>query len=180
MLNFDLINLPNVEGKICLSAFPGRCGKNEFSYNRMETFFNYLENNRFAILVSLTEESEFDQFLPKEHFLERLNQRNFDWRHHPIKDMTPPDSEFLLNFSSTHSELVNAVRSGFGIAIHCKGGLGRSGTIAALLLRNFGFSSQQAIQTVRKTRPGSIETKEQELFLLSFNNNDCFLSPKIS
>ncbi|MEL0215349.1 MAG: dual specificity protein phosphatase family protein [Burkholderiaceae bacterium] len=84
-----------------------------------------------------------------------------------MKDMTPPDSEFLLNFSSTHSELVNAVRSGFGIAIHCKGGLGRSGTIAALLLRNFGFSSQQAIQTVRKTRPGSIETMEQELFLLS-------------
>ena len=64
------------------------------------------------------------------------------------------------------------MRSGFGVALHCKGGLGRSGTIAALLLRDFGFSSRQAIQMVRKTRPGTIETEEQEQFLLSFEDKE--------
>ena len=172
VLNLDSIDLPINEGKICMSAFPGRLGKSDFSYDIMESTFSYLENNKYIILVSLIEENEFEQFLPKEQFLELLNHRNFGWRHHPIKDMLPPDGEFLLNFSDTHSEIINAMRSGFGVALHCKGGLGRSGTIAALLLRDFGFSSRQAIQMVRKTRPGTIETTEQEQFLLSFDDND--------
>ncbi len=171
VLNLDSIDLPINEGKICMSAFPGRLGKSDFSYDIMESTLSYLENNKYIILVSLIEENEFEQFLPKEQFLELLNHRNFGWRHHPIKDMLPPDGEFLLNFSDTHSEIINAVRSGFGVALHCKGGLGRSGTIAALLLRDFGFSSRQAIQMVRKTRPGTIETTEQEQFLLSFEDN---------
>ena len=172
VLNLDSINLPITEGKICMSAFPGRLGKSDFSYDLMASFFSYLEKNKYTILVSLIEENEFDQFLPKEQFLGLLNKRNFGWRHHPIQDMLPPDGKFLLSFSKTHSEIINALRSGFGVAIHCKGGLGRSGTIAALLLRDFGFSSRQAIQMVRETRPGTIETQEQERFLLSFDGNN--------
>ena len=95
VLNLDSIDVPNIKEKICMSVFPGRLGNGDFSYNTMESFFSYLKNYRYTILVSLIEDSEFDQFLPKERFLKQLNHRNFYWRHHPIKDMSSPDSECL-------------------------------------------------------------------------------------
>ena len=68
VLNLDSIDLSINEGKICMSAFPGRLGKSDFSYDIMESTFSYLENNKYIIMVSLIEENEFEQFLPKEQF----------------------------------------------------------------------------------------------------------------
>ena len=50
------------------------------------------------------------------------------------------------------------------------GGKGRSGTIAAILLIEFGENNKNAIELVRKKRKGAIETKEQEGFILSYRN----------
>ena len=56
---------------------------------------------------------------------------------------------------------------GHNIVIHCKGGLGRTGTIAARLLVEFGAGPQTAIQSVRKARPGAIENSLQEQYILA-------------
>ena len=57
----------------------------------------------------------------------------------------------------------------FGPA-HCgplQGGLGRAGTVAAMLLLQSGAerTAQAAIGSVRRVRPGAIETAVQEEFL---------------
>ena len=51
------------------------------------------------------------------------------------------------------------------------GGLGRSGTVAGIILRDLGIPAQSAIDIVRQSRPGAIETKEQELFVVSIASN---------
>ncbi|KAG5653901.1 hypothetical protein H0H81_009493 [Sphagnurus paluster] len=63
------------------------------------------------------------------------------------------------------------------LLIHCGGGKGRAGTMAACYLAAFGFkkprleqtqpelSAQEAIQLLRHIRPGSIETSQQEAFV---------------
>ena len=79
--------------------------------------------------------------------------------------MTAPDEIFTADFFETQSSLLEYLRSGEKIAIHCKGGLGRSGTIAALLLSHLGFSTEKSIELVRKSRPGAIESTEQEIFI---------------
>ena len=50
--------------------------------------------------------------------------------------------------------------------LHCRGGIGRTGTIAARLLVEFGFKPADAIALVRRTRPGTIETSAQEQYVL--------------
>lgn len=53
------------------------------------------------------------------------------------------------------------MRHGFGVLVHCKGGLSRAGTIAARLLVELGMDHAMAIQQVRMVRPGAIETAAQ-------------------
>ena len=166
-MNFDLVRLENFGSEICLSAFPGREHTNVFSIDLMEEFFDFLDSNRYRSLVSLVEVHEFDQFISYPKFEEKIGKRNFSWFFHPLKDMTAPDEIFRERFFETESHLLENLRSGKKIAIHCKGGLGRSGTIAALLLRHLGFSAEKSIELVRKSRPGAIETEEQEIFIQS-------------
>ena len=52
------------------------------------------------------------------------------------------------------------------LLVHCRGGLGRAGTIAARLLVELGMEPKQAIASVRAVRPGAIETSDQEDFVL--------------
>ena len=166
-MNFNLVRLENFGSEICLSAFPGREHTSVFSIDLMEEFFDFLDSNRYRSLVSLVEVHEFDQFISYPKFEEKIGKRNFSWFFHPLKDMTAPDEIFRERFFETQSHLLENLRSGKKIAIHCKGGLGRSGTIAALLLRHLGFSAEKSIELVRKSRPGAIETKEQEIFIQS-------------
>ena len=59
------------------------------------------------------------------------------------------------------------LRSGFDVVIHCRGGLGRAGTIAARLLVELGMRPDEAVHRVRDARgPGAIETPAQEAHLM--------------
>ena len=73
------------------------------------------------------------------------------------------DTEILLK---------NDLTEGRNIVLHCMGGKGRSGTIAAILLLEFGENHKNAIEIVRQNRKGAIETKEQEDFILSYKINN--------
>ena len=52
--------------------------------------------------------------------------------------------------------------SDLGVAVHCAAGLGRTGTVLAAWFVTQGLSAQNAIARVRRLRPGSVETEEQE------------------
>lgn len=56
---------------------------------------------------------------------------------------------------------------GSKVFIHCRGGLGRTGTLAARILIEEGLKPEKAISLIRKARPGAIETQEQEDYLLA-------------
>jgi len=51
------------------------------------------------------------------------------------------------------------------VLIHCRGGLGRTGTLAARLLMEEGQDAQSAMRMVRDVRPHAIETATQEKYL---------------
>lgn len=56
---------------------------------------------------------------------------------------------------------------GAKIVVHCKGGLGRAGTVASMLLleSRAATDGDDAMAKVRQARPGAIETPEQESFI---------------
>lgn len=104
------------------------------------------------------------------HELERLKvptlgaevlARHMDWHHLPIRDQGTPDDAFEIAWATVGEDLRHRLRNGFNVLVHCMGGLGRAGTIAARLLVELGWDANEAVRAVRKVRPNAIETRPQ-------------------
>lgn len=89
-------------------------------------------------------------------------RRQMGWFHLPIADFNVPDVRFEAAWEKHGPSLRRLLVLGFDIVVHCKGGLGRAGMIAARLLVELGEGPEAAIAAVRHVRPGAIETREQE------------------
>jgi atypical dual specificity phosphatase len=85
--------------------------------------------------------------------------------HVPIVDMEPPTLE---QARQVISGIKKAHERGMGVSVHCYFGRGRTGTILACWFVDQGMSATQAIRHVRRLRPGSVETPEQELLVQGY------------
>ncbi|PZO03847.1 MAG: hypothetical protein DCF28_06685 [Alphaproteobacteria bacterium] len=117
-----------------------------------------------AAVVSLIEDHEI-QSLKVQGLGQAVRVRHMDWLHLPIRDVSVPDERFEAAWVTAGESLRDRLRSGFNILIHCKGGLGRAGMIAARLLVELDVPAEEAIARVRRARPGAIETSGQEAFV---------------
>jgi len=90
------------------------------------------------------------------------------WIHIPITDGDPPDDRFETVWPVVGRDIVLALLAGKRIVINCRGGLGRTGMIACLLLIELGRAPQHALDLVRAKRPNTVETAAQEAFVLSY------------
>jgi protein-tyrosine phosphatase len=92
---------------------------------------------------------------------EEVVRRGMQWLHLPIADFSIPGEAFEARWSREGQRIRNALRCGVDIVVHCKGGLGRAGMIAARLLVELGMEPKLAIRQVRCERIGAIETFAQ-------------------
>ena len=113
------------------------------------------------VLVSLIENYEFE-LLDVSELPGKTENLGIRWLHLPIADGCIPDSRFEKAWDSTGKELRQVLTNGGRIVLHGRRGLGRSGTIAARLLVEFGMTPCEAFAAVRRTRPRAIQTSEQE------------------
>ena len=90
-----------------------------------------------------------------------VQRRGLDWRHLPIADFSVPDVDFEQQWHTQGHDIRSLLRSGSDVLVHCKGGLGRAGMIAARLLVELGMPPDDAIRAVRSARKGAIETAAQ-------------------
>lgn len=117
-----------------------------------------------AAVVTLLEAKEL-VILRVEHIGEEVRRRGMLWFHLPIVDVSTPDDDFERRWEAAGEELRTLLRNGRNVLIHCRGGLGRAGTIGARLLIELGMEPATAIRQVRAVRPGAIETTEQEKYV---------------
>lgn len=88
-----------------------------------------------------------------------------EWR-----DMGSPDSSKIEKMLAVVKAFID--RTNRAVVFHCYAGKGRTGTaIAAYLIKYHGLTGQQAIEKVRSIRPGSVETREQERWLVNYYNS---------
>jgi ADP-ribosyl-[dinitrogen reductase] hydrolase len=97
----------------------------------------------------------------------QVRARHMDWFHLPIPDVSVPDAAFEQQWAVISPDLMHRLRAGFDVLVHCKGGLGRAGTIAARLMIGMGVPAEQAVKAVRAVRPGAIETGAQLTHVLA-------------
>ncbi len=90
-----------------------------------------------------------------------VQRRGIEWRHLPIADYSVPNASFEAQWKIHGREIRALLRGGADVLVHCKGGLGRAGMIAARLLVELGMPPDDAIREVRHARKGAIETPAQ-------------------
>ena len=115
-----------------------------------------LRDQGMGAIVSLTEE-------PME--VDAVLSAGLRYEHLPIADMHAPTSSDIVEFVTF---VDNARKTGLATAVHCRAGLGRTGTMIASYLVHEGESWETALARVRQQRPGSIETMSQEQAVRDF------------
>lgn len=113
-----------------------------------------------AAILTLVETEEL-QALAVSDMGAAVRQRHMAWYHLPIRDVGTPSAQFEQSWREVGAHLRSLVRHGFSVLVHCKGGLGRAGTLAARLMIELGMPAKAAIDAVRSARPGAIETSAQ-------------------
>lgn len=96
---------------------------------------------------------------------------------HPIADFGVPDA---LQMQGILRSINEALRQGGKVYVHCRAGIGRTGTVAATWLVNQGLDGQAALDLLmqkwqavdkRIEEPNTPETEAQRQFVLAWPNS---------
>lgn len=79
----------------------------------------------------------------------------------PIPDMSAPSVDEVL----TLSEVIRDGMASGGVAVHCRAGLGRTGTVLAAHLMIEGLDREQALAKIRLAEPRFVQSERQLEFL---------------
>lgn len=164
----DPIQIPTLaaaRGRIGISFCPGKQGPAlaGFDWKRdLATDLDAVRDWGAAAVVSLIEDHEI-ALLRVGELETSVAVRGMEWFHLPIPDVTAPGANFEKRWRTAGARLRGMLTKGENIFVHCRGGLGRAGTVAARLLIELGVANaNSAIAQVRAVRPGAIETNAQE------------------
>ena len=170
-LRVDFVDLNPLPGRLGLTLAPGKKGTSYFggSWGRsLEEDLRELTDTFGAdVLVSLLEAVEFPA-LGIPDLLERAEGVGLRVRHLPIRDGGTPATEAAGAFAELVDAVLDELRAGATVVVHCRGGLGRSGLVVAAVLTSSGLTADEAIAAVRSVRPGAVETREQEHYVQAF------------
>ena len=161
------LDLPGFAGTLLLGPCPGRRKEaldDAASQAALVEDLSRLARLGATGLLSLVETKE----LPggRDGFATAVRAAELEWLHLAIPDYGAPDADFMAGWRKL--DLARHLRDGENWAIHCRAGLGRTGTIAALLLVENGASATDAIARIRREHDAAaVETEAQIEFLIS-------------
>jgi ADP-ribosyl-[dinitrogen reductase] hydrolase len=166
----QIANLPVEPGAIGVTFCPGKQGDSVFGApwaRDLSLDLDVIQSWGASAVVTLVEAHELVS-LGVPDLGDRVRDRGIDWYHLPIVDLNAPDKGFEATWPSVATTLRQRVTAGGRVLVHCRGGLGRAGTVAACLLVEFGVTPEEAIQRVRIARPNAIETSAQERYVRAY------------
>ena len=158
MYEADILRIENC-GSIFLGRAPG------YGSDR-HSDFREIRSNGISKIYCLQEEEELLYLSNGQENIESrresLSNLGIELVHSPVKDFGVPSKEQAAELADS---ILRDVKSGKNVLVHCMGGLGRTGTIAACVLVRTGIAPGDAVKAVRAVRPGTLETDAQAGFV---------------
>lgn len=135
------VQLPSdVPGQLWLGAMPGR-------FEAWTTFQAEAARSGLALVVCLTPRPELADLSPEYHAAVERGRLPFRWVHLPMRNFGLPDDQPA--FRQHIATIATRLRSGDAVMLHCAAGLGRTGTVAACVLKALGLDAEDALERVR-------------------------------
>ncbi|CAF3398205.1 unnamed protein product [Rotaria sp. Silwood1] len=145
-----------------LLAFSGPHAKskieNGYPLHAPEAYFTYFRKRNVSTIVRLNK---------KIYDSKRFIDAGFDHYELFFNDGSTPSDAITLKFLNIVEQAKGAV------AVHCKAGLGRTGTlIGAYLMKHYKFTAAEVIAWLRICRPGSVIGPQQNYLEEYIKNNE--------
>jgi ADP-ribosyl-[dinitrogen reductase] hydrolase len=168
--------LPILNGWLGMSFCAGKKDVGYFSGHIWERDLDmdilHIVNWGATTWLNLMEESDIKAVsLSPSELQNKVEQAGIKYIHFPIVDASIPNATDELLWQKELSPfLLNELTLGKRLFIHCRGGLGRTGIIAARLLfdANVSHNAEEIMKMVRTARTGAIENAIQEEWIRSF------------
>lgn len=113
----------------------------------------------------------FDEEMKKNDVLSlptECEKQGITWLQLPILDDAAPSQEFESQWNKHKVNILNVINNKGTIAVHCKGGSGRTGLVIGLILLAFGYSSEKIIEEVQNIRPKALLNPAQLNYFNSY------------
>jgi protein-tyrosine phosphatase len=148
-------------------GLPGKIYRSPMPYSAFDHNLTALQEMIAAgvgLVVVLAEEREWwayaDLDLPSEYA-----RRGIQMIHCPVKDYGIPRD--TPRFLMAADRVIAAAKAGTNVAVHCLAGVGRTGTLMALIAnRVLRLNGSQAIAWVRQYVPTALESPEQVTYVI--------------
>jgi hypothetical protein len=145
--------LPVGGGTLAMASLPGRGGDYR---SDLEVFHEW----KPGIVISMTTEEELAQ-VGGQNFGSDIQTMASRWHHLPVTDFGAPGPDVEAQWPQISDSVLQALKGGGRVIVHCRGGCGRSGMVALRLMVEAGEDRFEALNRLRALRDCAVETKGQ-------------------
>ena len=158
---YDILGVPGCSGRLIFTPCPGS------KETAVAAALDTLQAAGAEALITLMPAGELEQNQAAD-LPSLCAERNLEWFHLPVADEQVPLDDFAAAWAQARERLQALLGAGRSIAIHCKGGSGRTGLIAARILIDRGLPRAEAVAMVQTLRPKAIQHPAHVAWLEQF------------
>ncbi len=147
---YDILDVPGCAGQLIFTPCPGSKGSS------LDEALGTLQAAGAEAVITLMPAEELARNEATQ-LPQLCSERDLEWFHLPVADEQVPLADFDRAWEGAGARIHELLDAGKRVAIHCKGGSGRTGLIAARILIDREVPRATAIACVQALRPKAIQ-----------------------
>lgn len=157
---FDKLTLEN-GGEFIFTPCPGT------KEATLKASVSQLKHAGAEAIITLMYDSELQKNNAQNLALE-CKEQGVTWFQFPLPDDDAPNQDFTNAFNHHYNEVIDIISRQGTVAVHCKGGSGRTGLVIGLLMKRLGYTHSDIITQVQSIRPKALKHPAQVSFFEQF------------
>ncbi len=146
----NVLGLPEGSGTLGMTLAPG---VKDWNWDRdMKMDMRHLrEYWRTDVLVSLIKDYEYERY-EMESYAEEAEAAGITVKKFPIVDVDIPREDQIEEYADLVGEIIGFLHEGRNTVVHCRGGIGRTGTVVSSVLVGLGYDAREAMRLASDAR----------------------------